>query len=176
MDKEGANTKSSFRDTLAYRMIRYGPQLFWGMSVPLMAVTIMLLMGLAIWLIPPIIESPDEARSAKYEPYSGANRPSLFFYGPFVSWNHDGSKIAFQYNNSIYTINSDGRGLKRISANKENKRSDYAINPQFSPDGKSVAYSWYKKDSIFPWSVDRNWQIIVQPLRRRETPGDYQIR
>ena len=54
-------------------------------------------------------------------------------------WSPDGSTIAFQVSRGgsfeIYTVGSDGSGLKRLTHNE-----GYTEWPMWSPDGKQIAY------------------------------------
>ncbi len=72
----------------------------------------------------------------------GSNR-KLLGYGNQMSWHPDGSKILFSYSPSIevgiygiflYTIYSDGTNRTKLQINGEGG------SPDFSPDGKKIAY------------------------------------
>lgn len=49
------------------------------------------------------------------------------------SWSADGEKIVFVINSFIYTMNSDGTGLKQITATS-------SYYPTWSPDGSKIAF------------------------------------
>ncbi|MDE2843892.1 MAG: hypothetical protein OXN21_10980 [Chloroflexota bacterium] len=167
MDKDYLSTQRSLRSRLPFRNKRPPTRLLQVLTVPVILLSVLSLAGFLMLLFISnvhFIEGPDEARARKYEHLETHNRPSFIHYGPYASWALDGTKLTFQYNNSIYSINSDGTDLKRISANGENKEREYAIQPNMSPDGKHVAYTWYKKKSRTPWAFERSWQIVVQPM------------
>ena len=54
--------------------------------------------------------------------------------GGAPSWSPDGTKIAFELERQIYTINADGTGLVQLT------RSGRNFFPAWSPDGETVAY------------------------------------
>lgn len=71
------------------------------------------------------------------------------------AWSRDGKRIAFQSGDfnkpSIYVMNADGSGRKRITPPKGNDR-----NPRFSPDGKWIAFSSYRdgKEGVYLINAD----------------------
>jgi len=58
--------------------------------------------------------------------------------GNFPSWSPDGAKIAFSEGtySEIYTINTDGSNIIRITDNDYND-----IQPTWSPDGTQIAFA-----------------------------------
>jgi tricorn protease len=55
---------------------------------------------------------------------------------------HDG-KVAFSYLGDIWTAKEDGTGIVRLTANKARD-----LNPRFSPDGKTIAFSSDREGGI----------------------------
>ena len=62
-------------------------------------------------------------------------------YGFDPRWSPDGTKIVFSTSNGIYTINTDGTGLTRLT-NGDNYII-YDSNPAWSPDGTKIAFVTY---------------------------------
>lgn len=69
----------------------------------------------------------------------------------FPAINNDGSKITFSYQGDIWTVPSSGGRATRLTINES-----YESNPQFSPDGKQIAFSGarYGNNDIFVMPVD----------------------
>jgi C-terminal processing protease CtpA/Prc len=69
----------------------------------------------------------------------------------FPSLNNDGTKMAFSYQGDIWTVPSSGGRATRLTINES-----YEGNPQFSPDGKQIAFSGarYGNNDIFVMSAD----------------------
>jgi hypothetical protein len=63
------------------------------------------------------------------------------------SWSHDGAWLAYSDGNRIVLVKSDGSEEKRIIIEQ-----DTAANPNFSPDGKYIAYS--AKDGIYVVNIN----------------------
>ncbi len=69
----------------------------------------------------------------------------------YPDWSPDGEKIAFHREFSdkpweVYVVNSDGSGQKKVEPGRPPKLAANGINdaaePQWSPDGKNVGFSW----------------------------------
>ena len=78
------------------------------------------------------------------DPFGNARQPS---------WSPDGKKIAFQAywdgNWHIYTVNTDGTGLKQMTTGDFDHRE-----PHWSPDGTTLAFSSDRpKSKYFPSGV-----------------------
>lgn len=69
----------------------------------------------------------------------------------FPTLNNDGTKIAFSYQGDIWTVPSSGGRATRLTINES-----YEGNPQFSPDGKQIAFSGarYGNNDIFVMPAD----------------------
>lgn len=53
----------------------------------------------------------------------------------FPSWSPRGELIAFTRRADIYVVQTDGRGLRRLTS------AGYNVQPDWSPDGKSIAWA-----------------------------------
>ena len=71
---------------------------------------------------------------------SGASRPltNKFYYRP--EWSPDGTKIAFESNGTVETINPDGTGQKVIARGSGGKNAMYVADPRWSPTGSHMVY------------------------------------
>lgn len=69
----------------------------------------------------------------------------------YPSVNNDGTKITFSYQGDIWTAPSSGGRATRLTINES-----YEGNPQFSPDGKQIAFSGarYGNNDIFVMPAD----------------------
>ncbi|PKL83047.1 MAG: peptidase S41 [Ignavibacteriae bacterium HGW-Ignavibacteriae-3] len=69
----------------------------------------------------------------------------------YPALNNDGSKIAFSYQGDIWTVPSSGGKATRLTINES-----YETNPQFSPDGKQIAFSGarYGNNDIFVMNAE----------------------
>ncbi len=85
------------------------------------------------------------------DPYGNARQPS---------WSPDGKKIAFQAywdgNWHIYTVNTDGSGLKQMTSGEFDHRE-----PHWSPDGTSLAFSSDRNGSYDIWTL----QIVSEQIK-----------
>lgn len=99
-----------------------------------------------IWLMP---VSGGEGKPIT-DPYGNARQPS---------WSPDGKKIAFQAywdgNWHIYTVNTDGSGLKQMTSGEFDHRE-----PHWSPDGTTLAFSSDRGGSYDIWTL----QIVTEQL------------
>lgn len=100
-----------------------------------------------IWLMP---VSGGEGKPIT-DPYGNARQPS---------WSPDGKKIAFQAywdgNWHIYTVNTDGSGLKQMTSGEFDHRE-----PHWSPDGTTLAFSSDKNGSYDIWTL----QIVSEQMK-----------
>lgn len=84
------------------------------------------------------------------DPYGNARQPS---------WSPDGKKIVFQAywdgNWHIYTVNTDGSGLKQMTSGAFDHRE-----PHWSPDGTTLAFSSDRNGSYDIWTL----QIVTEQL------------
>ena len=84
------------------------------------------------------------------DPYGNARQPS---------WSPDGKKIAFQAywdgNWHIYTVNTDGSGLKQMTSGDFDNRE-----PHWSPDGTTLAFSSDRGGSYDIWTL----QMVTEKL------------
>jgi Tol biopolymer transport system component len=60
--------------------------------------------------------------------------------GQQPDWSPDGRRIAFRARNHIFTLRADGRGLRRLTAPKENPPGQGSSDPTWSPDGRYIAF------------------------------------
>lgn len=69
----------------------------------------------------------------------------------FPALNNDGTKIAFSYQGDIWTVPSLGGRATRLTINES-----YEGNPQFSPDGKEIAFTGarYGNNDLFVMPAD----------------------
>ena len=81
---------------------------------------------------------------------------SLGYFGKHYAWSSDGSKIAFERDEEMYTrsinlINSDGTNLQKLVSEGKNILS----NNSFSPDGKEIVFMVQKSDdSVVVYAVN----------------------
>ena len=78
-------------------------------------------------------------------------------------WSPDGTWIVFQHYKSLYTVSSDGSGLKRIGSGKGDYDYDADLSPDISPNGSRIVYSTYKD----PWILSSelpHWEIETVDL------------
>lgn len=99
-----------------------------------------------IWLMP---VSGGEGKPIT-DPYGNARQPS---------WSPDGKKIAFQAywdgNWHIYTVNTDGTGLKQMTSGDFDHRE-----PHWSPDGTTLAFSSDRNGNYDIWTL----QIVSEQM------------
>ncbi len=91
------------------------------------------------------------------DPYGNAREPS---------WSPDGTKITFQAywdgNWHIYTVNTDGSGLKQMTSGDFDHRE-----PHWSPDGTSLAFSSDRNGTYDIWKLQ-----IVSEQTEAVTSGE----
>lgn len=90
----------------------------------------------------------------------GSGKHLLFAEDPAYAdfsgkWSPDGSRVIFRRCNfaaeqcSIYTVKPSGRGLTQITQPRQNARdNNYDGKPEFSPDGKTVAFSSFNRGGV----------------------------
>ena len=71
------------------------------------------------------------------------------FFASYPDWSGDGSKIAFEYEGDIWTINSDGTGLTNLTGDGRTTSDHY---PKFSPDGTRIV--WIRNDGVWVMNSD----------------------
>ncbi len=65
------------------------------------------------------------------------------------NWSHDGTRIAFQRNWDIWTMNVDGSNQTQVTRGKFNEGS-----PAWSPDGRRIAFSSNREGRYHIWIID----------------------
>lgn len=115
-----------------------------------------------LWLISVDGRDPIRLTSGDWTLYSN-------IFKPVFSWSPDGKKIAFQSFKTAYTgglvsiiktLDLDTKKINRITSKKiEEGNMHRESNPVFSPDGKSIAYQFNRKNvgygaDVFYTSVD----------------------
>ena len=87
-------------------------------------------------------------------------------------WSRDGRLIVFSHNQVIYTMESDGSGLRKVTGNKDPKwiwdhdgGFDAAQSPSISPNGTRIAYAAFKHDRWWlPGIEHHSWEIVTSAL------------
>jgi TolB protein len=77
----------------------------------------------------------------------GVVERSLANSGGPVAWSHNGNRILVATDGQIAVIGADGKNNRRLT-----KPGGRAVEGVFSPDGKSVFYSWKEKG---------DWKIVI---------------
>jgi Tol biopolymer transport system component len=90
----------------------------------------------------------------------GSNRHLLFNESDGVNdfqgnWSPDGSRVIFrscidaQEECAVYTIRTDGRGLRHITDPRRNaQQNDFDVKPEFSPNGRVVSFSSFNRGGV----------------------------
>ena len=99
---------------------------------------------------------------------------------PRPQWSSNGRIIAFSEGMSVYAMESDGSGLRRLTGSRDRDTGDWydaAHSPDISPDGSRIAYAAFKHDVWWwPWANDYGWEIVTSGLdgsgRRKLTDSD----
>ena len=74
-------------------------------------------------------------------------------------WSPDGELIVFEFDRSIYRIESGGSNLRVVSEDHRQDDGAYAYSPSMSPDGSTIAYTDFKRNN-----GDYQWEIVTSAL------------
>lgn len=69
----------------------------------------------------------------------GSELQKLINFGIEPTWSHDGTKVAFAWDGSIWIMNADGSNPSRITSTKAG-----AFSPNWSPDDTKIVFSGYE--------------------------------
>lgn len=99
---------------------------------------------------------------------------------PRPQWSSNGKTLVFSKGMSVYAVQSDGSGLRRLTGSRDRETGDWhdaAHSPDISPDGSRIAYAAFKHDVWWwPGASDYEWAIVTSGLdgsgRRKLTDSD----
>ena len=101
------------------------------------------------------VASASTALAAVCEP--DRTRHTMLFEGydavASPQWSPDGRLIVFGHHLAVYSVESDGLGLRRLSGGSS-AAYEGSHSPNISPDGSRVAYAAFKHDTWLPWIKD----------------------
>jgi Tol biopolymer transport system component len=81
--------------------------------------------------------------------------------GAHPAWSHDGRRIAYQKEGSIFIVNANGVG-KRVELTPPGP--DEYRNPRWSPDGRNIVFDSYelgRDEQLEIWRVDGSHRSVV---------------
>ena len=110
-------------------------------------------------------------------PLNAERKDSAGGFGAYLytpQWSPRGDYIVFAHWKSIYMVESDGTGLRRIDGSS--RFLDHALLPSVSPDGSHIVYADLRHFGWWPLLIEHQWEIVTRALhgsdKRRLTNTD----